>query len=89
MYAHVVKRAGEREKKKIKALTGFEPVISCLLDRRFNQLSHRASCPRCHVYLFLYAFHSAHGVELLASQGKIKVVNTLESRLDLIAAQVS
>ena len=25
-----------------KALTGFEPVISCLLDRRFNQLSHRA-----------------------------------------------
>ena len=29
--------------KKKKALTGFEPVISCLLDRRFNQLSHRAS----------------------------------------------
>ena len=24
------------------ALTGFEPVISCLLDRRFNQLSHGA-----------------------------------------------
>ena len=27
---------------KNKVLTGFEPVISCLLDRRFNQLSHRA-----------------------------------------------
>ena len=27
---------------KNKALTGFEPVISCLLDRRFNQLSHGA-----------------------------------------------
>ena len=25
-----------------KALTRFEPVISCLLDRRFNQLSHFA-----------------------------------------------
>ena len=31
-----------RSKKKKKALTGVEPVISCLLDRRFNQLSHRA-----------------------------------------------
>ena len=26
-----------------KALLGFEPRISCLLDRRFNQLSHGAS----------------------------------------------
>ena len=25
-----------------KALLGFEPRISCLLDRRFNQLSHSA-----------------------------------------------
>ena len=25
-----------------KALLGFEPRISCLLDRRFNQLSHKA-----------------------------------------------
>ena len=25
-----------------KALLGFEPRISCLLDRRFNQLSHGA-----------------------------------------------
>ena len=31
-----------KNEKKTKALTGFEPVISCLLDRRFNQLSHRA-----------------------------------------------
>ena len=34
----------KKKKKKKKALTGFEPVISCLLDRRFNQLSHRATC---------------------------------------------
>ena len=27
---------------KIKAPEGFEPSISCLLDRRFNQLSHGA-----------------------------------------------
>ena len=26
-----------------KALLGFEPRISCLLDRRFNQLSHSAT----------------------------------------------
>ena len=26
------------------ALLGFEPRISCLRDRRFSQLSHRASC---------------------------------------------
>ena len=30
------------EAKKIKASLGFEPRISCLLDRRFNQLSHEA-----------------------------------------------
>ena len=33
-------RHGEKKKK---ALAGFEPAISCLLDRRFNQLSHRAN----------------------------------------------
>ena len=33
----------QNQSKKTKALTGFEPVISCLLDRRFNQLSHRAT----------------------------------------------
>ena len=32
----------KKRKKGNEALTGFEPVISCLLDRRFNQLSHRA-----------------------------------------------
>ena len=30
------------EAKKRKASLGFEPRISCLLDRRFNQLSHEA-----------------------------------------------
>ena len=29
-----------------KAPGGFEPPISCLLDRRFNQLSHGAYLPR-------------------------------------------
>ena len=35
---------GGREKKEAgwKAPEGFEPSISCLLDRRFNQLSHGA-----------------------------------------------
>ena len=36
---HVVRAL---KKKKKKALLGFEPRISCLLDRRFNQLSHSA-----------------------------------------------
>ena len=35
---HSTKRYGSKEK----ALLGFEPRISCLLDRRFNQLSHSA-----------------------------------------------
>ena len=30
-------------KRKNKAPEGFEPSISCLLDRRFNQLSHGAT----------------------------------------------
>ena len=30
-----------------KAPEGFEPSISCLLDRRFNQLSHGATCDMC------------------------------------------
>ncbi len=48
-----------------KALLGFEPRISCLLDRRFNQLSHSAlwctigthseQCPDC---LFVGTTHS-------------------------------
>ena len=32
------------QKEKKKAPRGFEPLISCLLDRRFNQLSHGATC---------------------------------------------
>ena len=36
---------------KKEALTGFEPVISCLLDGRFNQLSHSALCWKAHIYL--------------------------------------
>lgn len=37
-------RDGElfKARKQSEALLGFEPRISCLLDRRFNQLSHRA-----------------------------------------------
>ena len=56
---------GERERKKkflkkkteCKALTGFEPVISCLLDRRFNQLSHRASSVELFLDCVLYESH--------------------------------
>ena len=32
----------EEERKKAEAPLGFEPRISCLQDRRFNQLSHGA-----------------------------------------------
>ena len=38
-------------------------------------------------YLPLFC-HSAGGVELLAKQGRIKVVNTLESRLEMMSRQV-
>lgn len=38
-------------------------------------------------YLPLFC-HSAGGVELLAKQGRIKVVNTLESRLEMMSKQV-
>ena len=33
---------GNKNEKSNEALAGFEPAISCLLDRRFNQLSHKA-----------------------------------------------
>ena len=33
---------GYKNVKTNEALAGFEPAISCLLDRRFNQLSHKA-----------------------------------------------
>ena len=43
-YVMLAREVAEKKiKGKKKALTGFEPVISCLLDRRFNQLSHRAT----------------------------------------------
>ena len=84
-----------KEKKKKKALTGFEPVISCLLDRRFNQLSHRARW-RKGMYKHVFncgqtstALLSAGGIQVSAEEGKIKVVNTLESRLELLGGQVS
>ena len=37
-----MKNLGPNEGKKAEAPLGFEPRISCLQDRRFNQLSHRA-----------------------------------------------
>ena len=42
------------------------------------------------VYMFVFQFLScsAGGVELLAKQGRIKVVNTLESRLEMMSRQV-
>lgn len=40
-------------------------------------------------FLFYLSISSAGGVEIYNSDGKIKVSNTLESRLDLVAQQVS
>ena len=85
----------KKKKKRAQALTGFEPVISCLLDRRFNQLSHRARWMKGmykHVFNCCETFTallSAGGVQVSAEEGKIKVVNTLESRLELLGGQVS
>lgn len=39
-------------------------------------------------YLSMSILFSAGGVELLAKQGRIKVVNTLESRLEMMSRQV-
>lgn len=44
-----------------------------------------AAAPLFYISLFC---HSAGGVELLAKQGRIKVVNTLESRLEMMSRQV-
>ena len=41
-----------------------------------------------HCSTVLLLFFSAGGVELLAKQGRIKVVNTLESRLEMMSRQV-
>ena len=35
------------QKETLKAAARFELTISCLLDRRFNQLSHGATCDMC------------------------------------------
>ena len=43
-------RLHSSKKKKQKAPLGFEPRISCLLDRRFNQLSHGARRLRRHPF---------------------------------------
>ena len=42
------------------------------------------------IYIFIIILFncSAGGVELLAKQGRIKVVNTLESRLEMMSKQV-
>ena len=76
---------GEKIIMQKEALTGFEPVISCLLDRRFNQLSHRAR----HAIIDNCILFSSGGVDLYTHQGKIKLTNTLESRLELLSGQVS
>ena len=41
-----------------------------------------------YIYIIVLFNCSAGGVELLAKQGRIKVVNTLESRLEMMSKQV-
>lgn len=41
------------------------------------------------LFVFFLPLSSSGGVEIYNSDGKIKVSNTLESRLDLVAQQVS
>lgn len=59
----------------------------------FTQVFSVLSCPQAITtsaqltYATLF-FYSAGGVELLAKQGRIKVVNTLESRLEMMSKQV-
>ena len=43
-----------------KAPLGFEPRISCLLDRRFNQLSHGARCPIALSKLYFPVNYTSH-----------------------------
>ena len=43
---------------KKKALLGFEPRISCLLDRHFNQLSHRAR-DKHHLKVLVYMWYAS------------------------------
>ena len=46
-------------------------------------------CMHCYDSFNTEFFCSSGGVELIAKDGKIRVVNTLESRLDLLSRQVS
>ena len=50
-------------------------------------LSHKYYRPAISVFVFVFHF-SAGGIELSAKQGRIKVTNTLESRLCLLSRQV-
>ena len=40
-----------------KASKGFEPLISCLLGRRFTQLSHDAAAHDCYVIRRKFMLH--------------------------------
>ena len=48
----------KQAKKNMKPPPGFEPGISCLLDRRFNQLSHGGCCILGVLRKFLYHLES-------------------------------
>ncbi len=39
--------------------------------------------------LNIFFFHSAGGVEAYTSDGKIKIINTLEARLSMLFSQVN
>lgn len=69
-------------------------VLGCVLCYEFHTgilcsllpTSNNNICT-ANIYATLF-FYSAGGVELLAKQGRIKVVNTLESRLEMMSKQV-
>ena len=46
LWNSMMKKMSKAGYMKMKAPARFELAISCLLDRRFNQLSHGAICPR-------------------------------------------
>ena len=58
------------------------------------RLFHINVLHQCHLLHYsqlltvIFRFSSSGGVELVAKDGKIRVVNTLESRLDLLSRQV-
>lgn len=57
----ILERFTEYPKSHKKAPLGFEPRISCLLDRRFNQLSHGAKTTETSFWYVLqeYMIHSS------------------------------